>query len=505
MTPDQKSEFAAKIRRWQQDPRIYVREVFGVTPDPWQDDILEAFPHNQRLAMQACRGPGKTGLLAWLAWNFLSTRDHPNLAATSISGDQLRDGFMKEMSKWQSQDRSGMLKHFFEWSTTRIVYKQHPANWFLSARTWPKSGKADEQAKTLSGLHADYIMFLLDESGGMPDAIMAAAEAALSSCVEGHIVQAGNPTHLAGPLYRAATTEKDLWYRVEITADPDDPKRASRVHVDWARQQIKKYGADHPFVVVNVFGKFPPQSLTALIGPEEVREAMRRSYNEYQLTNMPKVMGIDVARQGAAQSVIARRHGLQMLPLHRYRNVANGVIGASITNRHWAEFDADACFIDGTGGYGFTWIDQLVVLGRAPIAIQFNAKPNERDRYFNRRAEMYFRFVQWIKNGGALPPEDTEGAPELMKALTETMVTFNKDQLQIEDKDDIVDKLGFSPDEADAAVLTVAEDVTPRRRNPLGGRQASAVTAYDPMADLHRISGDVPRGATSRYNPFENL
>jgi len=37
-----------------------VRECLGVTPDPWQDDVLEAFPKHQRLAMKACNGPGKT-------------------------------------------------------------------------------------------------------------------------------------------------------------------------------------------------------------------------------------------------------------------------------------------------------------------------------------------------------------------------------------------------------------------------------------------------------------
>ena len=43
------------------------------------------------------------------------------------------------------------------------------------------------------------------------------------------IVQAGNPTHLEGPLYRACTGERSLWHVVEITADPDDPKRSTRV------------------------------------------------------------------------------------------------------------------------------------------------------------------------------------------------------------------------------------------------------------------------------------
>ena len=50
---------ADTFRRWKAHPAQFVRELFGVTPDSWQDDVLEAFPHNQRIAMLASKGPGK--------------------------------------------------------------------------------------------------------------------------------------------------------------------------------------------------------------------------------------------------------------------------------------------------------------------------------------------------------------------------------------------------------------------------------------------------------------
>lgn len=486
------SRWVRAMREWAEHPVKMVKDLFDVTPDGWQGDILEAFPHNERIAMQACKGPGKTGTLSWIGWNFLLTRKNPNIAATSISGDQLRDGLWKEMAKWQG--RSDLLKELFQWTTTRIFYKPQPANWWMSARTWPKSGDATQQADTLAGLHADYILFLLDESGGIPDAVMASAEAALASCKEGHLVQAGNPTQLSGPLYRAATTEKDLWLRFEITGDPEDPKRASRVKVEWAEQQIKKYGRDHPFVLVNVFGKFPPQSLTALIGPDEVRDAMRRQYRQHEVSYAPKIIAADVARQGDDVSAIARRQGLQMFNLIRHRNVPDGVVGASIMNRIWTEFDADACFIDATGGLGFTWIDQLNVLGKSAIPVQFAGQASAPDRYANKRAEMYFRFVEWIKQGGALPPEEAEGSHELLKALTETNFTFKKDTLILEDKDDIKAKLGFSPDDADACAMTFAEPVSAKRHTPISTRNRSATGGgWNPFAEMGRqqySSGD---------------
>ena len=68
MTEEKKA--GANLDRWKEHPVQFVREVFRVVPDPWQAEVLEAFPHRQRLAMKACKGPGKTAVEAWLAWNF---------------------------------------------------------------------------------------------------------------------------------------------------------------------------------------------------------------------------------------------------------------------------------------------------------------------------------------------------------------------------------------------------------------------------------------------------
>lgn len=448
---------AMRIKRWREDPRVMVREVFGVTPDRWQDDVLEAFPKNQRLAMKACKGPGKTAVLAWLAWNFLLTRQQPKVFATAISGDNLSDNLWSEMAKWQQ--KSKLLQKMFTWTKTMITSREFPETWFMAARSWSKSADASQQANTLAGRHADYIMFILDESGGIPDAVMAAAEAALSSCIEGHIVQAGNPTHLEGPLYRACTLERNLWHITEITADPDDPKRTPRVSVQWAKEQIQKYGRDNPWVLVNVFGKFPPSSLNSLIGPDECREATLRIYREEQIDGAGRVLGVDVARFGDDASVIFPRQGLQAFTPLKYRNF-DSTQGAGATARKWEDWDADAVFIDDTGGYGAAWIDALHRLGRSPIGVGFASKPND-PRYFNKRAEMYFEAVNWIKAGGAIPD-----VPELIAALTQTTYTFKGDRLLLEDKDQVKIRLGYSPDDGDAFALTFSQPVVRAYRGP---------------------------------------
>lgn len=492
------------VDRWWRSPSSMVRELFEVEPDPWQIDVLDCFPTQPQIALCACKGPGKTGTLSWLAWNFLLTRPEPNIAATSISGDNLHDNLWKECAKWRN--RSKLLQGMFEITSERIFRKGAKDTHFMSARTWPKTGDSQSQADTLAGLHADYIMFILDESGGIPRSVMVAAEAALSSCIEGHILQAGNPTSLDGPLYDASRDRLEnggAWKVFEITGDPDDPKRSPRVSAEWAKDQIRKYGRDNPWVLVNVFGKFPPGSINSLISEDEVREAMKRYHRPHEIGDVAKVLGVDVARQGLDSSVICPRQGIQTFPLRRYRSVENGIVGASITNRIWDEFGADACFVDATGGMGFTWIDQLGVLGKEPIAVQFAGKASNDDQFVNKRAEMYWNAVQYIKRGGALPDIETEGARELMEALTKTTYFHKGDRIQIEEKDQIKDRLGFSPDEADAFVLTFAEPVSPKRsvRSP---SHSAMRGAYNPMADIERGMRGAHNVAATNFDPFKS-
>ena len=472
---------ATQIQHWTEHPAAMVRELFGVEPDKWQEEALEAFPHHQRVAMKACKGPGKTAVLAWLGWNFLLTRPHPKIGAISITGKNLEDGLWPEMAKWQKKDRSGTLDREFTWTKTRIFHNTHPETWFMSAKTWAQGADKEEQAKALAGFHADNVMFLIDESGGMPDAVMAGAEAALANAEatgigEAHIVQAGNPTQLSGPLYRAfKSNAKRLWYRVEITGDPDSPKRSSRIGVEYARQQIEQYGASHPYVLVNIFGEFPPSSMNALIGPEEVRASMGKYYRDYQIGTSPKIMGIDVARFGDDQSVIFYRQGLQAFVSDKYRNM-DSATGAAVVSRKIEEFQANAVFVDDTGGFGSGWIDNLRQLGRSILGVHFATRAHDPNKYANKRAEMYFDSVEWIRRGGALPD-----SAELLNALTQTTYTFQGDKLILEPKDMVKQKIGHSPDEADAFVLTFAEPVSVQRKN----RASAMQFEYDPFAELY--------------------
>lgn len=454
-----KNDLISGIAKWRHDPASMVEDLFCVRPDNWQREILAAFSTHQRLALKASKGPGKTCVLSWCAWNFILTRPHPKIAATSISKDNLNDGLWTEMAKWQG--KSDLLKQMFTWTKTRIFSNECPETWFMSARTWAKTGDTQQQANALAGLHADYLLFILDEVGGIPDAVMAAAEAGLATGIETKLLMAGNPTHLSGPLYRASTNERRLWWIKEISGAPDDPNRAPRVSIQWANEQIEKYGRDNPWVLVNVFGEFPPSSLNTLLGPDDVSKAMGRHLSEDLYNTSQKRLGVDVARYGDDSSVIFPRQGLAAFRPTQIRNAASHELASRVYLAK-SKWGSEMEFIDDTGGFGSGVVDNLIQTGQSPFAVNFSGKADDPSKYYNKRAEMYFRMADWVKRGGALP-----NIPELAGELTAPTYTFKNGKFLIEPKELIKAKLGRSPDYADALALTFAYEEMPASSSEL--------------------------------------
>lgn len=478
MTPADKAR--ARIQEWRRDPVKFAVDCFGIQPDPWQVDAMRELGGDynpaRRLCMKACTGPGKSATLAWMGWHrlacFASKGEHPKGAALSITADNLKDNLWAELSKWQQ--RSGFLKAAFTWTKEKIYANDHPETWFLSARSFAKDANAEAIGRALSGLHSQYPFVLLDETGEVPASVgRAAAQIFTGNPRDAAIIQAGNPTSTSGLLYESCTKAGESWAIITITADPDDPKRTPRVSVEHASEMIRTYGRDNPWVMATILGQFPPTGFNSLLGPDEVDAAMARSYKQGEIANAPVVLGGDVARQGDDSSATARRQGRQAFPIRTLR-IPDTMLLAQQFIRESNETQADAFFVDETGGYGAGVIDAMRQLGHAVVGVQFGGRASDY-RYFNKRSEMYFEMAKWVKEGGALPPDR-----ELKEELCATTFVYQGDKFRIVDKGIIKDKIGRSPDRADALALTFA----------------FPVSARDPL-DAHRTKTD-----RRDYNPY---
>lgn len=469
---------AAKLARWRESPRAFVRECLGAEPDAWQVEVLEAVAKRQRICLKASKGPGKSTVLAWIGWWFLSTRRHPKVVATSITSDNLRDNLWTELSKWQK--RSPFLKATFNWAAERITCNESPETWWASARAWPKTGDATAQSDTLAGVHADAVLFLVDEAGGIPDAVVATAEAGLANVDEAEgrearLVLAGNPTQLSGPLYRACTKERALWWVKEISGDPDDPNRAPRVSVAWAREQIEKYGRENPWVLVNVFGQFPPGQSNTLLGLEEALEASRRVLPEAAYNTAPRVLGVDVARFGDDRSCILRRQGRVAFKPRVLRNLDTMQLAAQVA-LEIQEWKPHAVFVDQTG-VGAGVVDRLRELGHRVIGVEFGGKATQANRYNNKRSEMWGLMAEWVRGGGCIASE------ELATECAAPVYTFDSSGRTVLESKDAMKQRGLSsPDLADALAVTFAAPVAGLDL-PTSVQHRRARTDYDRYAE----------------------
>lgn len=447
---------ADRIAQWKADPAMMVRELFRAEPDEWQLEALEAFadPSKQRIAMQACAGPGKSTVLAWCGWNFLicysDGEHHPNGACTSMTGDNLKAGLWKELSLWY--ERAPELRTTFEVTGTRIFHKNHPLTYFIDARTFAKSADTEAQGRTLSGLHAKAILYLCDESGSTPPPVGRTAEQGLGDAYGefAKILQAGNPVSHESMLYESVTAQSHLWHVIRITSDPDNPKRTPRKSIEWAREQIALHGRDNPWVMAYILGVFPPSSINALLGPDDIRAAMERVLRPDQFSFAQKRIGVDVARQGDDSTVLFPRQGLQAFtPVEMRTRESNPIAARIVAAKH--KWNSELELIDSTGGWAGGVVDFARLAGVHLYEVQFGGKADDR-RYANKRSEMHFRAAEWVKNGGALPRLDG-----LVREAAAPTYTFNKSgQFLIEEKDQIKARIGKSPDFWDAFCCTFA-------------------------------------------------
>lgn len=486
LTPEQLQEMDAEnVARWYDDPVLFVREAFGLEVDtkaswgvvpadapdagePWdpidefQKDTLDAVAHHNRVAMKASKGPGKTTVLVWILWWYLRTRLHPRIVCTSITRENLFANLWTEAAKWYG--RSLMLQALFEITGNVIRSRQHPATWWAQARAWPKEADKERQADSLAGLHEDYVLVLLDEVGGYPQAIVDTAEAVLANAgkpalhggvTEAKVVMAGNPTDLEGPLWNAFRgNARKLWHPIEINGDPENPKRARRVSETWARELIDKYGRDHPIVRINVLGEFPLTQSNKLLGPEQVENAQRRVVPRAAYTDYPRILGVDVGRsEGRNRTVIQPRQGPVAFPA-RILRVNDTMTVVDVVVQVIKSFKPHACFIDVIGVGGGVY-DRLRELGYDVVGIN-SALPASNKRYLNRRAQMWWEMAEWVKERGCLPSKAEQLKTDLC-APTWWITPAGK--IQVEGKDELEDRGFESPDEGDGLALTFAQDV----------------------------------------------
>ena len=172
-------------------------------------------------------------------------------------------------------------------------------------------------------------------------------------------------------------------------------------------------------------------------------------------------MGVDVARGGRDNTTLATRHKtpetdlwFDKLKIHPGKETPDGntVAGLVIAERR----DHAPIMLD-VIGVGASPYDILVNAGQDVHGINVAEKANAMDRsgrlsFFNLRSQLWWQFRELLDpnadNGITLPPD-----PELAKELCAPRWELSGMTIKVESRDQIIERVGRSPDRATAVIL----------------------------------------------------
>lgn len=211
-----------------------------------------------------------------------------------------------------------------------------------------------------------------------------------------------------------------------------------------------------------------------LIPIDDIRAAANKFYRESEYMGAPLIYGIDVARFGSDASVIFKRRGLVAFEPIVIRKFDNMALADRIAVE-MAKEKPDAVFIDSGAGQGV--IDRLRQMRFDVVEVPFGAQAIDKEQFANRRMEMWWHMAQWIKQGGAIPPD-----PVLQGDLGAPTYGYTpKGPKILEAKDKLKERIGRSPDLADALALTFAAPVAPKLSRSMERAIYGVSDSYDPQ------------------------
>lgn len=482
MTPE--DQLIDDIAGFSRDPLGYVKYAFDwgsgeleehPGPHEWQADVLSLIgTHLQgdswdtplRIAVASGRGIGKSALIAMITHWAKDTCDDCRVVVTANTEDQLATKTWPEILKWC---RRSITSSWWVQAATKICSadKRHADTWRVDRQTW-----SENNVEAFRGLHniGKRMIFIFDEAAGIPTPIWQATEGTMTDEKTEMIwIAFSNPSQNSGSFAECFGRLRHRWVHFQI-----DSRNVPGTNLEEIRRWIEDYGEDSDYVRVNVRGEFPRAGSKQFIAGDVVQEARHRDVGDQ--SRAYEIMSVDVARFGSNQTVIGSRRGLHAEILDKMRG-ENTIIVAQRVIERILQRKPRTCVIDGDGigggvaDYVRTYLAERWAFGKnnrgewvLPEWFRLEefhggAAPGDAFMYFNLRAEVWGKMRDWLVTGSI--PDD----PELAADLVGPEYGYsNKNQIQLERKEDM-DKRGLaSPDSGDMLAMTFGVSPIPKTR-----------------------------------------
>lgn len=483
-----------QIRTWQVNPIQWVKDIFGgnileksrcktteTGLSTQQEDALrkwgdlisaklkasDGHPMTEEekilskkigMSIMSGTGTGKDFLSSILIFHFLMCFSMSKLLCTANTQKQLKDVLWSECAKIMRLSRKldindpmGVteLQNLFEWQSELIFAKPFKGKeWFARACTINAKASPEEQGETLAGRHEDHQLFVLDEASSIPEAVWKPVEGTLTGRLN-IVLIIFNPTRSTGFAVRSQYEEKDKW--VSLRWNSEESELVTPEHIE----NLAKYGKDSNTYRIRVLGLPPLTDSSTLIPSDWIEDAINR---EFDIDNSePVIAGIDVGG-GGDKSVICIRQGGTIHDI-LYNNCKDTMAVADWVGDVMDKYDCAVGYVD-IIGIGRGVFDRLRRMSYPVRSADSRAKPKDPERFYNTRAEMYWKLREQFELRTISIPDNAELRNQL-NCITYDPESKNK----IVKKSEIKREIGHSPDEADAiAISFLANDSVYRKQ-----------------------------------------
>jgi hypothetical protein len=462
-----------KWARYRNDPVGFVTHGLGENVWSKQIEILQSVRDNKRTAVPACHAPGKSHIaaraIAW--WISVHAPETVRVVTTATTFRQVRGILWPHIRRLHAAHHLPGEVLTTEWKIDDILV----ADGF---------SPADHNETAVQGIHAENLLVVVDEAGGISPIIGNAIEALMTG---GHtrLLLLGNPpTDSIGSWFERACNSDlynvipiDAYSTPNFTGEVTGEWVKNLVDAEWVRDVIKEFGEESPFVQARVHARFPRTTTNVTLPIDWLESAVvQEPVHEGTIR-----LGVDVAADGGDEFVIAQADGMCAHIVHAssHNDNAVAVAGTVLNVIHKAQ-EAHATRgiterirvkIDSIGvGWGVTsllkeWGDE----GRHTaevIAVNVAERAYDNEKFANQRAEMWWNLrtlIQPDENG----KQDVTLAVDRKAIAQLTAPTYRANssgRLQIESKADMKRRGVSSPDRAEALLLALFE---PPRKEPI--------------------------------------